>query len=674
MAISERTIPLTPAPTRLQPEPDGEPIEALRARASESLRNGMDALLRAQDGEGWWCGELEANVTIQAEYILLMHFLGRRDDTRWQDILHYVDLRQQDDGGWPIYYQGPSDLSTTIEAYAALKLAGRPAEDERMARARAFILSRGGLARSRIFTKIWLALLGEYPWEGTPVMPPELMFLPSWVPLNIYDFSCWARGTIVPLLIVLALRPVRPLPPEARLPELRAGIEAADTRVPRPAPRPSWRLVFWLADRAVRHVRPPRLLRQRAIKAAERWVLNHQERDGSWGGIQPPWVYSLIALSTIGYANDHPAIARSLEGMEAFGVRDEEGWRVQPCVSPIWDTALAVIALLDAGLEAKHPAIVKATGWLLDRQLSGGGDWQVRSPRTPPGGWAFEFFNDGYPDTDDTGIVMLALWKTLNASGGDAPEGASWTSEDVWRGLSLGARWLSGMRSRNGAWASFDVDNSRELVTKIPFADFGETIDPPTEDVTAHVLECLAVVGYPPDHPVLTRATRYLLEQQKADGSWWGRWGVNYIYGIGAVAPALQAVAARGGAQAAAISIALSRAAGWLGLHQRSDGGWGETSASYEDPELRGAGPSTPSQTAWALLGLLAAPGAPEETVARGVRFLVERQRDDGRWDEPEFTGTGFPRAFMINYHLYRQYFPVMALGRYMKRGQGQRR
>ncbi|HEY8693853.1 MAG TPA: prenyltransferase/squalene oxidase repeat-containing protein, partial [Chloroflexota bacterium] len=341
----------------------------------------------AQDAEGWWCGELEANVTIQAEYILLMYFLGVRDDARWAEVVRYIDPRQQDDGGWPIYYGGPSDLSTTIEAYVALKLTGRDPQDPRMRRALALIRTSGGVPKARIFTKIWLALFGEYPWAGTPEMPPEMMFLPPWAPLNIYDFSSWARGTIVALLVVMNLQPRRPLPDYARVPELRDGFDEADFSLPWPKNPFSWRGAFHLLDRVLRHVPWSPGVRRHAIRSAEHWILAHQEADGSWGGIQPPWVYSMIALSSLGYPTDHPVMRRALEGMEHFGVHDEEGWRVQPCVSPVWDTGLAATALLDAGLDPSHPAIVKANTWLLKNQVFAPGDWQIRTPHTPGGGW-----------------------------------------------------------------------------------------------------------------------------------------------------------------------------------------------------------------------------------------------------------------------------------------------
>lgn len=640
MATAE---PVLPPPIRL------EPAEVIGIDPRAGLDKAVQWLLGNQDAEGWWCGELEANVTIQAEYILLMQFLALRDDGRWADLVRYIDLRQQEDGGWPIYYDGPSDLSTTIEAYVALKLAGRDPADERMQRALRLIRAKGGLPQARVFTKLWLALFGEYPWEGTPVMPPELMYLPPSIPMNIYDFSSWARGTIVPLLVVMTLKPVRRLPEYAHCPELRAGYSAVDFALPKPRHPFGWRGAFYALDRALRKFPWPQTGRRHAIRMAEHWILAHQEADGSWGGIQPPWVYSLLALSILGYPNGHPVMQRSFQGLEAFGIKDEEGWRVQPCVSPVWDTGLAVIALLDSGVDHAHPTIRRATDWLLANQLFAPGDWEVHTPGTAGGGWAFEFANQAYPDTDDTAIVILALWKA--GVGQEA--------------IRKAVRWLEGMRSENGAWGSFDVDNTRELVTKIPFADFGETIDPPTEDVTAHILEALAHLGYSPRHPILKLAVEYLERQQEPDGSWWGRWGVNYIYGIGAVLPALRACGF------SADHPSMRRAVEWLRHHQLPDGGWGESSHTYEDPATRASGPSTPSQTAWALLGLMAAGLHDDPVTMRGVTYLLERQREDGTWDEPQFTGTGFPRAFMINYHLYRHYFPLMALGRYVYRRTG---
>jgi squalene-hopene/tetraprenyl-beta-curcumene cyclase len=628
---------------------------ALARGVAEAIRRSQDYFLRTQHPDGYWAGELESNVTMAAEYLLLTHFLGCPNHQRWQKIVNYIWSKQQPDGTWSVWYDGPSDLSVTVEAYFALKLAGVSPEDPRMAKARAFILSRGGVPRVRIFTKVWLALFGQWDWQGVPVLPPELMFLPNWFPLNIYDFACWARGSIVPLLVVLTERPVCPVPNAARIDDLYpAPRDRIDYLLARPRQMMSWKGFFYSMDGLLRRYERAafRPLRRAAYRAAERWIVAHQEADGSWGGIQPPWVYSLIALKLLGYPVDHPVMKKGLDGFESFAIEDEEIFNPQACMSPVWDTALATIGLLDSGLPSDHPALVSAGRWLLREQVLTGGDWQVKAKGLLPGGWAFEFENDYYPDTDDTAEVMMALYRTR------LPD-----EKRKEKALQRGLRWLLGMQSKNGGWGSFDKDNTRRLVTCIPFCDFGEVIDYPTEDVTSHIVECLGWLGYDKDMAPVRRALTYLRRQQEPDACWWGRWGVNYIYGTGAVLPALQAV----GEDMSQPYV--QAAVRWPIDHQNEDGGWGEVCESYIDPELRGQGPSTPSQTAWALLALLAAlpssDGRAEEAVRRGIGYLVEMQEEDGQWEEPHFTATGFPRDFMIKYHLYRNYWPLMALGRY---------
>ncbi len=681
MAIKQQqhqseSTPLEPQiPLRRQ-----EAIEAAIARA-------QNYLLATQSPDGWWCGELESNVTITAEYLFLTHFLGVGNAARWAKIANYLRDQQRDDGTWGIYYDAPGDLSTTIEAYFALKMAGDAPDAPHMTRARKFILAKGGVPRARIFTKIWLALLGQYDWRGLPVMPPELIFLPSWVPGNIYDFACWARGTVVPMFILLTEHPVRPVPPSADVSELFCRPEdKLDWRLPDRGPTPllSWRRFFLGADKALRRMEQARWkpLRRAAKRACERWIVAHQEADGSWGGIQPPWVYSLLALATLGRPVTDPVMRKGLRGFEDFAIEDERTFRTQSCMSPVWDTALAATALLDAGLAPGHPALLKTARWLMREQIFSGGDWQVKqkgrravgagSPRRRawwpqalrrgfnrqsgrPGGWAFEFQNDLYPDTDDTSEVLLAL-NRIALPEEDAPAKAI--------ALDRGTEWLLSMQSKNGGFASFDIDNTRQMMTQIPFCDFGEVIDPPSEDVTAHILEWFGVRGLPSNHPQVAAALRYLKREQYKDGSWWGRWGVNHIYGTGAVLPALRALGEdmRQGY--------IQRAARWLLDCQQENGGWGETCQSYDDPSLRGTGATTASQTAWALLALLAVEqgGADEQitqAIERGIDYLLKHQAPDGTWEEPYFTGTGFPRAFMIKYHMYRIYFPLMALGRY---------
>ena len=612
--------------------------EAAGARAA--LASGREYLLSLQHADGWWKAELETNVTMDAEDVLLREFLGIREPGVTERAAAWIRSAQREDGTWSVFAGGPGDLSTTIEAYVALRLAGDEPQAEHMRAASAFVRAAGGVERARVFTHIWLALFGAWSWDRVPALLPEQILLPAWFPLNVYDFACWARQTVVALSVVLAFRPVRPLPFE--LPELH-GAEAWSP--PSPASALGRGLVTLDNVLRVYQRRPLRRLRRLALGRAERWIVDRQEADGSWGGIQPPWVYSLIALRLMGYPLDHPVIRRGLEGLETFAIEEGGVRRLEACQSPVWDTALALIALSDAGVPGDHERVIGAVDWLLSEQILGRGDWAVRRPALEPGGWAFEFENVNYPDIDDTAEVVLAL-RTA-----DHPDPGR-----VQAAIDRGVRWTAGMQSSDGGWAAFDVDNCRALVRDLPFCDFGEVIDPPSADVTAHVVEMLAALGRGED-PAAQRGISWLLEAQEPGGSWFGRWGVNHIYGTGAVVPALVAA----GVPAAHDSI--RRAVAWLEAHQNDDGGWGEDCRSYDDPRWIGRGSSTPSQTAWALLALDAA-GERSEAVERGVAWLVRAQRADGSWDEPQFTGTGFPSDFYINYHLYRQVFPMMALGR----------
>ncbi len=624
---------------------DAASRDALRRSLEDSLERGANWLLDQQYPEGFWWGELESNVTITAEHLMLTHILGIGEPELWRAIAQYLLRTQRSDGTWSNWKDAPGDLSTTVEAYVALKMAGVDPATDAMTRARAWILERGGIPRTRVFTKMWLALLGEWPWEATPMLPPELVLLPKWFPINLYSFASWARGTILPLAVVRVKRPVYPLPEEARVDELfPAGKEAADYALP--AKPGAWAVLFRVADRLMRlwERLPWKPLRRRALQASEEWILARQEADGCWGGIQPPWVYSLIALQTLGHDVQNPCMRRGIDGFERYAIREDGTFRLQSCISPVWDTGLALLGLLDAGLPPDHPALVRAGEWLIEEQIFVGGDWQMRCT-APPGGWAFELDNDVYPDTDDTAVVLMALDRL------ELPERAKAFA------LSRGKRWLVGMQSRGGGWGAFDRNNTRTFLRKIPFADFGELLDPPSADVTAHVVECLAQLGDRNDQRAVTRGVKYLLREQEEDGSWYGRWGVNHIYGTGAAVPAL---AACGESPA---SPTLKRACTWLLGKQNDDGGWGEDVLSYHRKELRGTGPSTASQTAWALMALLAA-GVREEPIERGVAYLTRTQTPEGTWKEEAFTGTGFPTDFMIRYDLYRHYFPMMALGR----------
>jgi len=605
-----------------------------------TLDRARAALLALQSPEGWWKGELETNVTMDAEDLLLREFLGIRSPAQTEATARWIRSRQRQDGTWATFHSGPPDLSTTAEAWIALRLAGDPADAAHLRAASEFIRDSGGVEATRVFTRIWLALFGEWPWTRLPVMPPELMLLPLWAPLNIYDFACWARQTIVPLTIVGSYRPARRLP---------VGIDELRTGVQRPVAHPalSWASAFLLADRVLHAYErlPAKPLRRRALAAAERWIVERQEADGGWGGIQPPWVYSLIALACRGYPLDHPVMRAGLDGLDGFTIEDADGRRLEACQSPVWDTALAMIGLSDAGLTPADPALQRAATWLVDQEIDVRGDWAKRRPRLAAAGWAFEFANANYPDIDDTAEVALALLPV-----GGAGEGP----------IRRAADWIEGMQCGDGGWGAFDADNTRTLGRQLPFCDFGELIDPPSADVTAHAVEFLSARGA--HRPAVDRGVAWLRRAQEPDGSWFGRWGANHVYGTGAVVPGL----IRAGV--AASDPAITRGTAWLARHQNADGGWGEDLRSYDDPAWRGRGTSTASQTAWALLALIAA-GDDGPAARRGVAWLVDHQGADGSWDEPEFTGTGFPGDFYINYHLYRLVFPVMALGRYRHAG-----
>ncbi|MFI9082083.1 squalene--hopene cyclase [Streptomyces sioyaensis] len=628
-----------------------------------TVERATDHLLSLQEPAGWWKGDLETNVSMEAEDLLLRQFLGIQDPEVTAATASHIRSRQETDGTWPTFYGGPGELSTTIEAYVALRLAGDDPDAPHMARASAWVREQGGIAAARVFTRIWLALFGWWKWDDLPDLPPEMLFLPKWFPLNIYDFGCWARQTIVPLTIVSAKRPVRPAP--FALDELHT-----DPRRPNPprplAPAASWDGVFQRLDKALHryHKLAPRGLRRAAMRSAARWIIERQENDGSWGGIQPPAVYSLIALHLLGYGLDHPVLRSGLASLDRFAVWHDDGLpasddppgaptrMIEACQSPVWDTCLATIALADAGVPADHPQLVQAAEWMLAEQIDRPGDWSVQRPHLASGGWAFEFENDNYPDIDDTAEVVLALRRVKHPD-----------PQRVEAAVRRAVGWLFGVQSRGGGWGAFDVDNTSRLPNRLPFCDFGEVIDPPSADVTAHVVEMLAGVGHTHD-PRTRRGIAWLLAEQEPCGAWFGRWGTNYVYGTGSVLPALAA------AGIPRSHPAVRRAVRWLEGVQNDDGGWGEDQRSYQDKEQwAGRGASTASQTAWALMALLAAGERDGEAVRRGVRWLAATQREDGSWDEPYFTGTGFPWDFSINYHLYRQVFPLTALGRYLGGG-----
>jgi squalene-hopene/tetraprenyl-beta-curcumene cyclase len=621
-------------------------------RIEHAVQRATAAMLEMQAPAGYWWAELESNVTITAEYIMLHRFLGL-DEGQVPRMVADILAKQLPNGGWSIWHGDGGEISTTVEAYLALKMAGRPAEDPRMLKARGFILSRGGALKTRVFTRIFLALFGQVSWDGIPLLPVEFMLLPPWSGLSIYEFSSWTRLTIVPLMIIMAKRPVHQLPPEQSVSELFLSSDDPFSRhrVAWKNDAPLLENVFIILDRILKIYAWLRLPwpRNFAIRQAEKWILEHQEDSGDWGGIQPPMVNSLLALHCLGYDLDHDVVQRGLKALEFFTLEKDDRLWLQSCISPVWDTALAVRALAAAGLPPEHPARAQATAWLLAQQIFKPGDWCVKCPDLPPGGWAFEFVNNWYPDVDDSSMVLVALKEGL----------AETTKHEA--ALQRGINWCLGMQSKNGGFASFDKDNTKEWLNAIPFGDLKALVDPPTEDITARILEMMGAFGHGLDHPVAQRALAFLHRTQRPEGPWWGRWGVNYLYGTWSVLVGLKSIGEDMG------QPYVRRAVDWVKARQNPDGGWGECCESYRRPELMGQGPSTASQTAWALLGLMAAGEVQAPAVKAGVDYLVKSQNAQGRWDEDHFTGTGFPSHFMIRYHLYRDCFPLMALGAYLQ-------
>jgi squalene-hopene/tetraprenyl-beta-curcumene cyclase len=618
-------------------------------RLHEAIERGTRHLLSLQAPEGFWLGELEADATLESDYIFYLHILGRFDRDRVSKLANYIRRKQLTDGGWNIYPGGPAELNATVNAYFALKLAGDPAEAPHLANARRRVHELGGLESTNSFTRFYLALVGAVSWEMVPAIPPELMLLPTWFRLNIYEMSSWTRAIVVPLTILYARRPRWPLSRSARVDELYRDSTQTSRCFEWDRKLITWRNFFLALNRACRLYEcfPWKPLRERALNQARRWLLENLERSDGLGAIYPAMLNSVFALLALGYSPDDPLTAREIQQLASLEIEEGDTVRLQPCFAPVWDTANAMVALAEAGLPSDHPALVEAARWLLDRQVLGAGDWQVKNRSAQPGGWAFEFRNDFYPDVDDTTFVLMALQQV------SYPDKAR-LEQAVGQGLA----WLISMQNRDGGWGAFDLDNDCVIFTQVPFADHNAMIDPSTADVTARAVECLGRFGWRASDSIIKRALAFLLRDQTADGAWYGRWGVNYVYGTSGVLRALETVGLT-------THDYCQRAATWLRAVQNPDGGFGESCASYNEPNLKGRASSTPSQTAWGLIGLLAAVPVIDSAVVRAVRYLMERQNPDGSWDERAFTGTGFPRVFYLKYHLYRNYFPLYALARY---------
>jgi len=628
-------------------------IDDLVSRVAVGIDAARKYLFSEQLEEGYWCGELEADTTLESDYILLHTLLGTGSQDRFEKAARYILKHQNEDGGWSIYAGGPSNISASVKAYFGLKLAGYRADHPALARARKKILAMGGVTEVNTFTKIYLCFFGQYDYDAVPAIPPEIVLFPSWFWFNIYEISSWSRAILVPLSICYAKKPFKKIPDETGVEELFVGgRDKSRMHLHWAKKLVSWRNFFLVLDRITHwaervHIRP---LRSMALRKAERWMLERFEMSDGLGAIFPSIMNSIIALRCLGHSVDDPQVIRALDEFEKLGIEEEDTFRMQPCMSPVWDTAYALFALGEAGVPASDPRMVKCADWILQKQVRTPGDWKIKNKAGEPGGWYFEFNNEFYPDVDDTAMVCLALSRVEHPNG-------RYQRESVQRALD----WSMSMQCKNGGWASFDKDNDRMVFQYVPFADHNAMLDPATVDITGRVLECLATYGYDQSHPAVKKAIQFIRKQQEPDGCWFGRWGVNYIYGTMQVLRGLEAMGVDRN------DPMIQQAAEWLRMVQNPDGGWGETVGSYDDPNLRGQGDSTASQTAWAVMGLLAAGDTRSECVARGIAYLLRTQKKDGSWDELFYTGTGFPRVFYLVYHLYRQYFPLIALTAYSK-------
>ncbi len=639
-------------------------------RISEGIEAATNWLLGRQHELGYWCAELEADSMLESDYIFMHTLLGTGDRGRMERAVNEILRHQNEDGGWSLYPGGPSNVNYGVKCYLALKLMGWKADHPLMVKARKKVLELGGVVECNTFTKIYLCAMGQYDYDAVPAVPPEIILFPKWFYFNIYEISAWSRAILVPLSIIYAKKPFKKLASEQTIDELFVGgREGANLHLRFDRKRLlSWRNFFLFTDRLMHwservHIRP---LRKVALKKAEHWILDHFERSDGLGAIYPAMLNAIVALVYLGYSKDDPQLIRALDEFERLGIDCPEGtpaypvptFRMQPCFSPVWDTAQVLSTLGEVGLARNDPRLVKAADWLLSKEIRSKGDWSHNVKVAEPSCWCFFFNNDHQPDVDDTGEVLLALKAVDNPR-------ERYQHEVTRRAI----QWVFAMQCKSGGWASFDKDNTKKIFESIPFADHNAMIDPPTVDITGRILEMLASYGYTRRDKRVEKAIQFIFKEQEPDGAWFGRWGVNYLYGTFLVLRGLQAM------EVSYLEPAVQQAAEWIRMVQNPDGGWGETAGTYDDPSQRGVGPSTPSQTAWALLGLLAANDTRSDSVAKGVRWLIERQQKDGSWSElmpgrngeSYYTGTGFPKVFYLGYHFYKQYFPLLALTTYRK-------
>jgi squalene-hopene/tetraprenyl-beta-curcumene cyclase len=628
-------------------------IDDLSSRVAVGIDAARKFLFTQQHEDGYWCGELQADTTLESDYIVLHCLLGTDEPKRIRKAANYILQHQNEDGGWSTYAGGPTNVSASVKAYFSLKLAGYRADHRVLARARKKILELGGVAEVNTFTKLYLCFFGQYDYDAVPAIPPEIVLFPNWFWFNIYEISSWSRAMLVPLSICYAKKPFKKIPDEMGVAELFVGgRDKSRMHLHWDKKWLSWRNFFLVLDRTAHwfervHVRP---LRSVALRQAEKWMLERFEMSDGLGAIFPSIMNSIIALRCLGYSVDDPQVIRAMDEFEKLGIEEEDAFRMQPCVSPVWDTAYAMFALGASGVPSNDPRMVKAADWILQKQVRTVGDWKVKNKKGEPGGWYFEFNNEFYPDVDDSAMVCLGLSQVEHPNG-------RYQRESVQRAID----WMLSMQCKNGGWASFDKDNDRMVFQYVPFADHNAMLDPATVDITGRMLEMMATYGYDKNHPAVKKAIHFLRKEQEPDGSWFGRWGVNYIYGTMLVLRGLEAIGVDHH------EPYVQQAAEWLRMMQNPDGGWGESCDSYDDPNTKGQGPSTASQTAWAIMGLLAANDTRSDSVTRGIAYLLRVQKKDGSWTEDSYTGTGFPRVFYLMYHMYRQYFPLIALTTYAK-------
>ncbi len=633
-------------------------------RSQETIRKAQQNLLGMQKPEGYWVGELLVDCTLVSDVVAFMHWTGEVDfDKQSRCVKHLLD-RQQNDGGWNSYYKGPSELNATVKAYFALKLAGFSPDEPRVLKAHATIVRLGGIPKANTYTKLFLALFGQYPWKYLPIIPPEIILLPNWLYFNIYEMSSWSRGMVVPLSIINHFKPVRHLPPEKQLHELFPyGTEHSNLGMPFDKKFFTWKNFFLRWDRTLKFLDtlPWKPFRSRSLKKAEAWILE-RVADGTegLGAIFPSMMYTIMVLKTLGYSEAHPVLRKAVKDFKGLEVHDPvtDEFRMQPCLSPIWDSAITAFALAESGIPADHPQLQKAGEWLISKEVRDiRGDWRHKNPTPIKSGWAFEFANQYYPDVDDTFKVLMAL------SVIKMPDEAA-KKEVVDRAL----QWAISFQCKNGGFAAFDKDVTKQWLQDVPFADHNAILDPPCSDITSRALEVFGRLGVSVKEPFVKRALRFVRETQLPDGSWEGRWGVNYIYGTWLVLRGLRVIGED------MYQDWVLRGLNWLESCQNADGGWGETPASYDNPKLKGRGESTPSQTAWALMGIIAATDHMRPSIQRGVEHLYHTQNADGSWTEDHITGTGFPKVFYLKYDMYRNNWPLLALADFQKLAARERR